>query len=300
MSEHSAEAPKHHENPKESTITLSKDTIYGGAVAVLACLLVLAVFTQGFGVIKAPAQQCPQCLTCNSGINGTSSNGTGSTGGAAACNTPPTLSTPPPLGQANASITITEYSDYQCPYCARFYTGAEASLRQNYVSSGKVNIYFKDFPLSGHPNAMPAAMAVRCANEQGKFWEMHDKIFETQASWSGGSDVVATFKGYAADLGLDAAKFACCYDNYAAQVRTVINAELSAGQAAGVGGTPASFITIPKSMIGKDVLEAQINATNAALQGELSFSESGDNYVVLVPGAYPYSAFDDILSKVSQ
>ena len=300
MSEHSAEAPKHQETQKESTITLSKDTIYGAAVAVLACLLVLAVFTQGFGVIKAPGQQCPQCLTCNSSTNGTSSNGTGSTGGAAACNVPPTLSTPPPLGQASAPITITEYSDYQCPYCARFYSGAEASLRQDYISSGKVKIYFKDFPLGGHPNAMPAAMAVRCANEQGKFWEMHDKIFETQSSWSGESDVAAIFKGYAAGLGLDAAKFACCYDSYATQVKAAINADLSAGQAAGVGGTPASFITIPKSMIAKDALEAQINATNAALQGDLSFSESGDNYVVLVPGAYPYSAFDDILSKVGK
>lgn len=89
----------------------------------------------------------------------------------------------PPLGNVNAPVTLIEFSDYQCPFCARFYQGAEAQIKKEYVDSGKVKIYFRDFPLTQiHPGAQKAAEAARCAGDQGKYWEYHDLIFENQPS----------------------------------------------------------------------------------------------------------------------
>lgn len=85
-------------------------------------------------------------------------------------------------GDKNAPITIVEYSDFECPYCERFVSDAYKQLDEKYIKTGKVKLVFKDFPLSFHPQAPKAAEAARCAGEQGKFWEMHDKLFELQAT----------------------------------------------------------------------------------------------------------------------
>jgi protein-disulfide isomerase len=83
-------------------------------------------------------------------------------------------------GNKNAPITIIEYSDFQCPYCGRFYQDTYKQLDSDYIKTGKAKLVFKDFPLTIHPQAPKAAEAARCADEQGKFWEMHDKLFELQ------------------------------------------------------------------------------------------------------------------------
>lgn len=86
----------------------------------------------------------------------------------------------PPLGDKNAKITIVEFADLECPFCKRFFTDTFPQIKKEYVDTGKAAVYFRHFPLSFHPLALPFAHAVECANEQGKFWEMHDKIYNEQ------------------------------------------------------------------------------------------------------------------------
>ena len=87
----------------------------------------------------------------------------------------------PFLGDANAKVTMIEFSDYQCPFCARFYTQTEGQIKKEYIDSGKVKFYYRDFPLLQiHPGAQKAGEAARCAGDQDKYWQYHDLIFENQ------------------------------------------------------------------------------------------------------------------------
>lgn len=89
----------------------------------------------------------------------------------------------PPLGNLSAKVTMIEFSDYECPFCARHFTQTEGQLIKEYVDSGKVKFYYRDFPLSQiHPGAQKAAEAARCAGDQNKYWEYHDAIFQNQTS----------------------------------------------------------------------------------------------------------------------
>ncbi|MBI5072174.1 thioredoxin domain-containing protein [Candidatus Falkowbacteria bacterium] len=137
-------------------------------------------------------------------------------------------------GSANAKVTLIEYSDFECPYCAR-HKDTTDQIIQNY--GDKVRIVFRHYPLSFHPNAQKAAEASECAAEQGKFWEMYDKIF---AANNAGTMSVDKWKAEAKSLGLNTKKFNECLDSgkYAAE----ISAEEQAGVAAGVEGTPATFV----------------------------------------------------------
>lgn len=87
----------------------------------------------------------------------------------------------PILGNSNAKVTLVEFSDFQCPFCERFYSDAYQQIKKEYVDTGKVKVYFRHFPLVQlHPMATPFALASECANEQGQFWKFHDKIFTSQ------------------------------------------------------------------------------------------------------------------------
>jgi protein-disulfide isomerase len=89
----------------------------------------------------------------------------------------------PVKGQASAPVTIIEFSDYECPFCERFFTQTEVQLRKEYVDTGKVKFYYRDFPLTQiHPGAQKGAEAARCAGDQNKYWEYHDGLFQNQAS----------------------------------------------------------------------------------------------------------------------
>jgi protein-disulfide isomerase len=140
------------------------------------------------------------------------------------------LGNAPVRGNPDAKVTIVEFSDFQCPFCRRSQDTIK-QVEQKY--SGKVKVVFKDFPLSFHERAMPAAEAARCAGDQGKYWEFHDKLF------SGGL-TDEDFKKYAKELGLDTKAFDSCLS--ANKFRTEIAADMSQGQALGVSGTPAFFI----------------------------------------------------------
>jgi len=136
-------------------------------------------------------------------------------------------------GDFNALITLVEFSDFECPFCERHYPIMNKILSDY---KGKVRLVYKHFPLSFHANAQKAAEASECADEQEKFWEYHDKLFENQA----GGYSSDKFKKWAKDLGLNNEKFNDCLDSgkYAQKVQ----ADFQEGQQKGVNGTPATFV----------------------------------------------------------
>ena len=149
----------------------------------------------------------------------------------------------PVLGSANAPVTIIEFSDYQCPFCARFHSETLPHIIENYVDAGQVKFVYRDFPIQNiHPNAVPAAVASECAHDQAAFWEYHDRLFEGMNEWGGLTlaDAVDRFKTYAADMGLDTEAFAECLDT-GKHIQEVTD-DYSDGTAYGVSGTPAFFI----------------------------------------------------------
>ena len=169
----------------------------------------------------------------------------------------------PVIGNPNAPVTIIEFSDFECPFCGRFFEQTLPTLKQKYIDTGKVKIIYRDFPLSFHPNAQKAAEAGECADEQGKFVEMHDAIFANQQAIS-----VTELKATAVTLGLDSAQFDACVDTgkYAAEVQ----ADEAAGAIAGVSGTPSFFIGTPEKGY-QLVVGAQPTAVfEAAIEQELS------------------------------
>jgi protein-disulfide isomerase len=89
------------------------------------------------------------------------------------------------MGNASAPVQILEFADFECPACGSFATLTEPDVRKRLVQTGQVSFRFLDFPLPIHRNTWDASMAAACANEQGKFWEMHDQIFATQDQWNG-------------------------------------------------------------------------------------------------------------------
>lgn len=139
------------------------------------------------------------------------------------------------LGDDDADVTIVEFSDYECPFCARFYSQTLSEIKKNYIDTGKVKLIYRDFPLGFHQQAQKAAEAAECAGEQDKYYEMHDLLF-TEGVQGG----VASFKQYASQIGLNTAKFNDCLDS--GKMVSEIRKDLADGSAAGVQGTPAFFI----------------------------------------------------------
>ncbi len=138
----------------------------------------------------------------------------------------------PSKGPADAPVTIVEFSDFQCPYCSRVLSTL-AQVMERYPEG--VRIVYRNFPLRSHQRAGPAAEASLCADEQGKFWSYHDKLFANARALSD-----EQLKGYAEELELDVPAFEQCYDErrFAEQVET----DVREGHAAGVTGTPAFFV----------------------------------------------------------
>ena len=149
----------------------------------------------------------------------------------------------PVIGDPNATISIIEFSDFQCPFCARFHIQTLPSILEEYVDQGKVKLVFRDFPIQNiHPNALPASVAAECANEQGKFKEMHDKLFDNQQEWSGleMTKTVLLFSQYALEIGVEQEIFDSCLTSgkYIEEIRN----DLKDGRDYGVSGTPGFFI----------------------------------------------------------
>ncbi len=116
-------------------------------------------------------------------------------------------------GAEDAPIRIVEISDFQCPFCAQFYTETLPSVDSAYIATGRVSYVWISYPNPTHPLAWPAIEASFCAGAVGKFWPMHDLLFERQAEWTAAEDPVDTFQRYASELNIEAASFADCVRN---------------------------------------------------------------------------------------
>ncbi len=138
----------------------------------------------------------------------------------------------PTRGPANAPIAIVEFSDFECPYCLRAFPTVTELLK---TYGDRIRLAYRHYPLPNHPNARPAAEASACANEQGKFWQYHDRLFSSPGKLS-----AQDLKQHAAALGLNETAFNACVD--ARKYQKAVDTDIAAGEAAGVSGTPAFFI----------------------------------------------------------
>jgi protein-disulfide isomerase len=168
------------------------------------------------------------------------------------------------IGKTDAPLVLIEYTDLQCPFCQQFHNTAYEQIKKNYIDTGKVLFLSRDFPLDFHPWARPAAIAARCAGDQGKFWELRNVLIANADKLS--KEMIAQ---HASELKLDMKKFQSCADSdfYTAD----INKQVAEGTAAGVNGTP-SFV------IGK--------VENGQLDG------------VRLVGAMPYETFDTKIKEL--
>jgi protein-disulfide isomerase len=170
------------------------------------------------------------------------------------------------LGSKNAPLTIVEYTDYQCPFCQRFHVTAFDELKKSYIDTGKVRFFSKDMPLDFHPNAMRAAMAARCAGEQGKFWQLRDTMGANPNALD-----LEHIVGFAADLKMDTGALRACIDS--SKYKERVQNDVLEAMKIGATGTP-TFI------VGKSVGEG--------VDGEL------------VVGAMPFQMFDAKLKELSK
>jgi len=139
----------------------------------------------------------------------------------------------PSAGRPDAPVQIVMYSDFQCPFCAKV---GPTVKRVQQAYGDRIRIVFRDFPLSSiHPRASAAAVAAQCAHDQGRFWEYHDRLFANSGRLED-----RDLTQYAADLGLDVARFTACTKD--ARAATVVAGNLSSGETLGVSATPAFFI----------------------------------------------------------
>ncbi len=177
---------------------------------------------------------------------------------------------PRTLGRpGNSGVTFTEFLDFECPACGAAYPLIE-QLRQEYA--GRVTFNVRYFPLPGHRNAMPAAIAAEAAHRQGKFEAMYAKLFETQREWGGQERSQArTFRGFARELGLDMAAYDAAVKAPATRKR--VERDVAAGEALKLAGTPSFFVNEqPFSPQSADDLRARLDA---ALAGEPAPADVG-------------------------
>ncbi len=149
------------------------------------------------------------------------------------------------LGSDSAPVTVIEYSDFQCPFCRKWFIESKAQLVSDYVNTGKVKFIFKDLPLNGHPLAGMYAYAGRCAGEQGKYFEMHDKMYNKQQELAGNtynmvqSVTLANVSSWAGEIGVDVNSFNTCL--LSGKFDSAIISDANEGARIGINGTP-SFV----------------------------------------------------------
>ena len=165
-------------------------------------------------------------------------------------------------GNKNAPVSLVEFTDYQCPFCARYVTDTYNQIVENYVDTGDVYYVVRDLPLGFHPNAKPAAMAARCAGDQNKYFEMHTAIFDGQQAWSSLSDPQETFESLAKEVGLSLGTFTSCYtsDKYS----QAVDDDLALAGTVQASGTPTFYIN-GKQLVGAQPYSAFQAAIDEAL-----------------------------------
>lgn len=171
-------------------------------------------------------------------------------------------------GDKNAKLTLIEFSDYQCPFCAQHFRETLPQIERDYIKTGKVKYVFRDFPIvSIHREAFKAAEAARCADDEGKYWEMHDRLFTSQSAL-GFKDLSL----HAQAIGLDSEKFDRCLipGKYASKIQK----DIAEGLKAGVKGTPTFFLGIT------DPNDTKVKSLR------------------VIRGAEPYTVFNEAIDKL--
>ena len=175
-----------------------------------------------------------------------------------------TGNTSPILGSKDAPITMIEFGDYQCFYCNKFYHEIEPDIMKNYINTGKVRMVFKDFTIIGQ-DSVNAAHASHCAQEQGKFWEYHDALYNNWAGENTGWASSDNLLKFAKQIGLDGNAFSQCMAQ--SKYISTVQGSLSDAKDLGLTGTPDFFIILP------------------------------DNTITKVVGAQPFQVFDNIFKS---
>ncbi|NIW36059.1 MAG: thioredoxin domain-containing protein [Gemmatimonadetes bacterium] len=171
----------------------------------------------------------------------------------------------PSRGPADASVTVVEFTDYQCPFCTRHFEQTYPLLMQQY--GDRIRYAVRNFPLVRiHPHAAKAAEAAECAHDQGRFWEYHDRLFENNAALD-----VESLKRYAADLDLEVSQFNKCLDS--GRKSEIVARDLEDGSRLGVRGTPTFFIN-GRILVGAQPYPVFRDAVELALQ-QASAERSG-------------------------
>jgi protein-disulfide isomerase len=142
------------------------------------------------------------------------------------------------IGEAAAPVEVIEYADFECPACRVWWVLTAHDVKRRLVASGRVRFSFRDYPL--HQNSVQAHHAAACADEQGMFEQMHDKLFDTQDEWAGRAGVEGRFYDYAGEIGVDLARYDECMGE--GRYRARIQASMENGREMGVGGTPSVFV----------------------------------------------------------
>jgi len=175
----------------------------------------------------------------------------------------------PVIGQADAPVTIVEFTDYQCPFCRRHASGTFAQIKKDYVETGKVRYVVRQFPLKAiHPKAMKASEASLCAGDQGKYWDMHNRIFHDTKTFH-----QEEWVRHAEALGLDMGSFKDCLES--GKKASQVEQDLKEGAALGVRGTPGFFI----------------GRTDPDNPNKFKATE-------FMRGAFPYPRFQEVIEKL--
>jgi len=169
------------------------------------------------------------------------------------------------LGPKNADVVAVEFSDFQCPFCRKFWKDSFPQLKKDFIDTKKIKFVYRDFPLTFHPSAMPAAQAAECAKEQNKFWQFHDKIFEEQDKKGEGTIqfTVDDIKKWAAEIGVDSGKFNTCLDS--GKYKEEVEKDYNDGVSYNVSGTPTLFIN-GKALVGAQPYEVFKSEIEQALK----------------------------------
>lgn len=171
----------------------------------------------------------------------------------------------PVLGSKDAKVTVVEFADFQCPYCAKYFTDVFTSLKQKYIDTGKVRFVYISFPFLGEESTL-ASLAAKCAADQGQFWQYHDLLYKNQQGQkNAGGFGTKNLKKFATQLKLDTEEFGECLDSKKYQ-KAVDNEKALAGRF-GVTGTPATFVN-DFFISGLQGLSYFENRIDTALQGK--------------------------------
>jgi protein-disulfide isomerase len=154
-------------------------------------------------------------------------------------------------GNNKANVSLVEYGDYECPFCGQYYPTVKQVATE---FNDQIHFQFRNFPLTSiHQNAFAGARAAEAAAQQGKFWEMHDLLYEQQTAWSTASEPSKSFNAYATQLGLDLTKFKADYAS--SKVNDTINADMAEGTKLGITGTPTFYLNGKKVDVGNNVAD---------------------------------------------